>query len=97
MYIVFRSAVEFIGMFVVISIVLGSKGNPFAVVVALALVILIGSLFAPVQVNPAISLMAFLNGSQCFGQLIAYVGSQLLGAVAAVLLHRSILRSRLEI
>ena len=85
-----KIATEFTGTFVLISIILGTNGNAYATVVALALVILLGNLFTTMYVNPAIVLMSFLNDKFGLTELMSMVISQVVAVIAAVVLYKRI-------
>lgn len=83
---------EFVCTFVLISMLQGSHAGPLATIVSLAVVILIGSLFTTVYVNPAISLMAMLDGKMSAPEFLLCILGQACAVLAAVLLARAIRR-----
>lgn len=83
-----RSLSEFLGTFLLIAMVIASKGNPVAVVISLAIIILLGNVFTTIYVNPAISLVSFLNGHIAFLELTVCVVAQMTGVIAAYMVMR---------
>ena len=81
---------EFVCTFVLISMLLGSHAGPVATVVSLAVVILLGSIFTTIYVNPAISLMCFLEGKLRPIEFALCILGQVCAVILAVLLYRSI-------
>lgn len=81
---------EFVCTFVLISMLQGSRAGPLATIVSLAVVILIGSIFTNVYVNPAISLMAMLDGNMTTAEFILCILGQASAVLAAVLLARAV-------
>jgi aquaporin Z len=79
---------EFLGTFVFLSVILAVTQRPSEVtpvMVAaglLAAVLLVGSV-SGAHLNPAVSVMMAFNKSLPTGDLVPYIGAQLLGGIAA--------------
>lgn len=79
--------VEFVGAFVLISVILTS-GKPFAVAATLAALIFLGGHISGGHYNPAVSVAMYLNEKLESGDLAGYVVAQLAGAAAAVSFYK---------
>lgn len=82
-----RYVTEFIGTFIFLSVILNAIKNPqvAALMIGLGLtaVILFGGAISGGHYNPAVSVLMYLNGKLSRNDLIPYISSQLLGAIAA--------------
>lgn len=78
---------EFIGTFIFLSVILNAVKNPevAALMIGLGLtaVIVFGSSISGGHYNPVVSVLMYLNGKLSSSDLIPYISSQLLAAVAA--------------
>ncbi len=74
--------VEFIGTFLFLSVII-ITGNPIAIAVALLAMIYFSGNISGGHLNPAVSVMSYMNGSVNLNNMIGNIGSQILGAVAA--------------
>jgi aquaporin Z len=78
---------EFIGTFIFLTIILNTFKNPqittFIIVFGLLVAVLFGCDIYGGHYNPAVSLLMFLNGKLHQTDLIPYISSQLLAAIAA--------------
>jgi aquaporin Z len=74
---------EAVGSFIFFSVVL-TKGDAIMISVALLVGILIATVASKGHLNPAITAMVWARGDMSGEESIAYVVSQLVGAVAAV-------------
>lgn len=80
---------EFIGVFIVIYVVLYSRGNAYAIVAALAAVIIVGSLLSfPMFVNPAISFICFMNSDIILSKFISCLIAEISGGLLALAVYR---------
>jgi glycerol uptake facilitator-like aquaporin len=73
---------EALGSFVFFSIVL-SKPDPIMISVALLVGILISSIASQSHLNPAITVMSYMQGKVDNSEAIGYIVSQLAGALVA--------------
>ena len=74
---------EAVGSFIFFAIVL-TKGDPIFISIALFIGILIASIGSQGHLNPAITAMYYMKGTNTAEESIGYVISQLVGAVIAV-------------
>ena len=89
-----KFASEFFGTFIFMSIILYATSSnnlwpsltPLMICVGLLAGIIVAASTSGAHLNPAVSVMMFLNKSLTQTQLGTYVGAQILGAVAAVAL-----------
>ena len=87
-----KFASEFFGTFIFMSIILYATSSnnlwpsltPLMICVGLLAGIIVSASTSGAHLNPAVSVMMFLNKSLTQTQLGSYVGAQILGAVAAV-------------
>lgn len=75
---------EAVGSFVFFAVVL-TRGDAVMISVALLIGILIASVASQAHLNPAITTMVYTRGSMSGEKSICYIGSQLVGAMGAVL------------
>ena len=86
---------EFLGTFVFLSVILAATAKnalapaltPVMIVTGLLAAIVISGPVSSGHLNPAVSCLMVLNKSLPVAELLPYVGSQLLGAVAAFYVH----------
>lgn len=89
-----KFASEFFGTFIFMSIILYATSSnnlwpsltPIMICVGLLAGIIVSASVSGAHLNPAVSVMMFLNKSLTQAQLGSYVSAQVLGAVAAVTL-----------
>jgi len=87
--------VEFIGTFIFLGVILNVvnqkvKWAPFAIGLALTVIVLCGGGISGGHFNPAVSTMFFLNKKLSGMDLICYIIAQILGAIAALCFINSI-------
>lgn len=83
---------EFIGTFILISSIL-ITGNPLYIAAAfLAAITIIGGISGG-HINPAVSLVMFVNGTITMNKLLNYIPAQILGALSAYYLYKNINKS----
>jgi len=76
--------VEFIGTFLLLSVILSNGKNPIAIAVALLAAIYFGGAISGGHFNPAVSFMMYLSNSIKMEKLLGYVLVQLLGGASAL-------------
>jgi len=81
---------ELLGTYFFVLSVIASGGNAIVCGGALALVIILVGGISSAFLNPAVSLAMFIQGSLTVVDLLAYVGAQMLGGLAAVMTYRLI-------
>jgi len=74
---------EAVGSFIFFTIIL-TKEDATMIAVALLIGILIASVASQSHLNPAVTTMAYMKGTMDGEKSVAYIASQLAGAVAAV-------------
>ena len=74
---------EAVGSFIFFTIIL-TKEDATMIAVALLIGILIASVASQGHLNPAVTAMAYVNNKMSGEKSVAYIGSQLVGALAAV-------------
>ena len=74
---------EAVGSFIFFTIIL-TKEDATMIAVALLIGILVASIASQGHLNPAVTTMAYMNGRFTGEKSVAYIGSQLAGAIAAV-------------
>ncbi len=74
--------VEFIATFIFLSVII-ITGNPIAIAVALLAMLYFSGNITGGHINPAITAMFYMKGDLSISDTIFYIGSQVLGAVAA--------------
>lgn len=82
--------VEFLGTFLLLSVILISKGNPLAIGIVLAAVIFWGGAISGGHFNPAVSIMQLCGKQMSASEAIMYVGIQILAAVCAFMFYKKI-------
>jgi len=78
---------EFIGTLALVYVILAT-GQPIAIGLALALIIMVIGGISGGHVNPAVSFAMYLGGKLSQEELMPYVIAQLSGAVVALELHK---------
>lgn len=81
---------EYIGTFFFILAIFASDGNPLITGAALALVIFLVSSISGGNINPAVSLAMYMNGTLKPIDLFSYVFVQLLGGVSAYYAYKMV-------
>lgn len=79
---------EYFATFFFILVVFASSGNPIVIGAGLALGIFLSNSLSGGNLNPAVSLAMYINGSLTPIDLFGYVFVQLLGGVSAYYAHR---------
>jgi glycerol uptake facilitator-like aquaporin len=74
---------EYLGSFFFILTIFASRGNPFVIGGALAIIVYLDSAQSGAHVNPAVSVAMHLNGSLSSHKLAYYIIFQVLGGVSA--------------
>jgi aquaporin Z len=85
----YASTAEFLGTFLLISVI-AFIGNPYAIGAALAAAIVLVGGISGGHFNPAVSLWAYISGKISSSTLTAYVIAQFAAAIAVFLLKRVI-------
>lgn len=80
---------EFIGTLGLVFVILAT-GQPIAIGLALALIILIIGGISGGHVNPAVSFAMYLTGKLSQEDLMPYIIAQVSGAIVALQLHKSV-------
>lgn len=83
-----KYAVEFIGTFIFLSVIL-SQGEAIPIAVALAAVIFFGGSISGGHFNPAVSVMMNMNKVISNNDTAAYIAAQLTGAAAALYFYKA--------
>lgn len=83
-----KYAVEFIGTFIFLSVIL-SEGKAIPIAVALAAVIFFGGAISGGHFNPAVSVMMNMNKAISNTDTAAYIIAQLAGATAALYFYQA--------
>ena len=81
---------ELLGTYFFVLSVIASGGNAIVCGGALALVIILIGGISGASVNPAVSLAMFIKGSLTVVDLLAYIGTQMLGGLAAIMTYQLI-------
>jgi aquaporin Z len=76
---------EFIGTFFLV-LVIGLTGDPLAIGAVLMVMVYAGGHISGAHYNPAVTLAVLIRGRISAGEAAGYMGSQVLGAIAAALL-----------
>ena len=79
---------EFLGTFALVTSIFVSGGNALVIGGTLALIVFALGSISGANVNPAVSLAAFMNGSMTVGELIVYIAVQMLGGGLAAVVYR---------
>ena len=74
---------EAVGSFIFFTVIL-TKGEPVMVAVGLLVGILVATIASQGHLNPAVTAMAYMEGKVTGDESIGYIGSQIVGAIAAV-------------
>ena len=80
---------EFIGTLGLVFVILAT-GQPIAIGLALALIILVIGGISGGHVNPAVSFAMYLTGKLSQEDLMPYIIAQVSGAIVALQLHKSV-------
>jgi aquaporin Z len=83
-------AVEFVGTFFFLSVILASAGNPLAIGVALAAAIYLGGHISGGHFNPAVTTMMAYRGVLSKVDAIAYIGAQVAAGIGALLAYQKL-------
>ena len=81
--------VELLGTFVFLSVILISKGDPIAIGVTLAAVILFGAKISGGHFNPAVTWMMWLKRDKSTLELVFYTLAQVIGGSLALAYFQS--------
>ena len=79
--------VEFLGTLLFVYVILAT-GNPLAIGVALALIILVAQKSSGGYVNPAVSIVMASAGKLNINELLPYIIAQILGALTALQVYK---------
>lgn len=74
---------EYIGTFFFVLSILASAGNPLVIGASLALVVYLVSNISGGNINPAVSIAMYMNGTLTYNNLFSYILAQLLGGFSA--------------
>jgi len=74
---------EAVGSFIFFAIIL-TKGEPVMIAVGLLVGILIATIASQGHLNPAVTLIAYIEGKVSGDESIGYIGAQIVGAITAV-------------
>lgn len=74
---------EAVGSFIFFSVIL-TRGEPVMIAVGMLVGILIATIASQGHLNPAITLIAYMEGKVTGDESIGYIGAQIVGAIAAV-------------
>ncbi len=75
---------EAFGTFVFLVIVLTNGSQPVMIAVGLLIGILLASIASQGHLNPAVSVMTYVNGTNSGDKVVGYIAAQLVAAVLAV-------------
>ena len=79
---------EFLGTFALVTSIFVSGGNALVIGGTLALIVFALGSISGANVNPAVSLAAFMNGSMTVGELVVYIAVQMAGGGLAAVIYR---------
>ncbi len=79
---------EFLGTFALVTSIFVSGGNALVIGGTLALIVFALGSISGANVNPAVSLAAFMNGSMTVGELIVYIAVQMAGGGLAAVVYK---------
>jgi aquaporin Z len=79
---------EFLGTFALVTSIFVSGGNALVIGGTLALIVFALGTISGANVNPAVSLAAFMNGSMTVGELVVYIAVQMAGGGLAAVIYR---------
>ena len=83
---------EFIGAFALVMSIFVSGGNALVIGGTLALIVFTLGSISGANVNPAVSLAAFMNGSMTTHELIVYIVAQMAGGGLAAAVYKLMLK-----
>jgi len=86
-YRMYNYLVEFIGTLFFVYVILAT-GNPLAIGVALALIIIVASKSSGGHVNPAVSIAMASAGKLNINELLPYIIAQVLGGLTALQIYK---------
>jgi aquaporin Z len=90
-----KYGVEFLGTFLLLSVIL-STGNPISIVVTLLAMIYFAGGISGGHFNPAVTSMFFAKGEISSIDAIMYITSQILGGFCAYLFYDKVVRNYLH-
>jgi aquaporin Z len=79
---------EFLGTFALVTSIFVSGGNALVIGGTLTLIVFALGSISGANVNPAVSLAAFMNGSMTVGELIVYIAVQMAGGGLAAVVYK---------
>uniref|UniRef100_A0A6C0KCN3 Major intrinsic protein n=1 Tax=viral metagenome TaxID=1070528 RepID=A0A6C0KCN3_9ZZZZ len=88
-----KYAVEFIGTFMFLSVIL-SHPEPIPIAIALAAVIFFGATVSGAHYNPAVSVMMAMDGRMPVSEMIGYILAQVAGAAVALLVYNKYIKNK---
>jgi glycerol uptake facilitator-like aquaporin len=83
---------EFIGTFIFIAAIALSRGHPWVVGLALAVVIFMFAGYGSGHVNPAVTIFTMIDKKKSVGEGFGFIGAQVLGALLAFGLYTFFLK-----
>jgi aquaporin Z len=83
---------EFLGAFALIMSIFVSGGNALVIGGTLALIVFALGSVSGANVNPAVSLAAFMNGSMTVRELLVYIVAQMAGGGLAAATYKMFLK-----
>jgi len=86
-YIMYNYLVEFIGTLFFVYVILAT-GNPLAIGVALALIMIVASKSSGGHINPAVSIAMASAGKLNINELLPYIIAQVLGGLTALQIYK---------
>jgi len=86
-YIMYNYLVEFIGTLFFVYVILAT-GNPLAIGVALALIMIVASKSSGGHINPAVSIAMASAGKLSINELLPYIIAQVLGGLTALQIYK---------
>jgi glycerol uptake facilitator-like aquaporin len=86
-YRMYNYLVEFIGTLFFVYVILAT-GNPLAIGVSLALIIIVASKSSGGHVNPAVSIAMASAGKLNINELLPYIIAQVLGGLTALQIYK---------
>lgn len=86
-YIMYNYLVEFIGTLFFVYVILAT-GNPLAIGVALALIMIVASKSSGGYINPAVSITMASAGKLNINELLPYIIAQVLGGLTALQIYK---------
>lgn len=79
---------EAVGSFIFFTVIL-TRGDPVMIAVGLLVGILVATIASQGHLNPCVTAMFYMEGKMSGDESIAYIASQLAGAIAAVQWYNS--------